>query len=94
VIPYIGMADVQFTEEQEFTRANVRPSLFTRLAFATGLVETEQGAQYLLLCVAVAFVSVTIYMVSAAFTKTTKYENPYKAGHNALLPASAAAQQP
>lgn len=81
------MADgVQFTEEQEFAKANIRPSLLVRLAYSTGLVQTEQGVQYLLLTVMGICVVASFYVLHSAFTTTTKLENPYQVGQSALVP--------
>jgi hypothetical protein len=59
------MTDIQFNEEQEFNRPAEVPqqSVFIRLALKTGLVKTEQGANYLLLGVAIVGILFTLFMM-------------------------------
>ena len=59
------MADLQFSEEQEFSRPveTQQQSLFIRLVYKTGLVHTERDAEYLLLGVAVIGILFTLFML-------------------------------
>ena len=59
------MADLQFSEEQEFTRPAEVPqqSVFIRLALKTGLIQTERSAEYLLLGIAVVGIVFTLFML-------------------------------
>lgn len=49
------MTDIQFQEEQEFSRPDAAPaeSVFIRLVYKTGLVSTKTQAEYVLLGFAV-----------------------------------------
>ena len=74
------MADLQFIEEQDLQHralASAQPSFLARIALSTGVVETEQGAQYLLLGVAVLCVIVTGYVLTTAFTRPAPPPNPF-----------------
>lgn len=59
------MSGIQFDEEQEFSRPTEtqQQSLLIRLAYKTGLVQTKQGAEYLLLGIAVVGILFTIFML-------------------------------
>lgn len=81
------MANLQFNEEQEFTRLNTAPrqSFLMRLAFKTGFVQTEKGAQYLLLAVAGVFLLTALFIVFSDDSSAPQ-RNPYVEGQNVLLP--------
>lgn len=59
------MTELQFQEDQEFSRPVIAPqqSLFIRLAYKTGLVQTERGAEYLLLSIAAIGILFTVFML-------------------------------
>jgi hypothetical protein len=58
------MADLQFIEPQEYgqRRTLPPPSFLTRLVLRSGLVETERGAQYLLLGVTVVCIGIALFL--------------------------------
>ncbi len=58
------MTDIQFEGESEFERpsATAAPSpLFVRLLLRTGLVQTERGANYVLIGIIVACILIVLY---------------------------------
>ena len=83
------MADLQFNEGQEYARPDLQPSLLTRLVVQTGLVQTERGAQYVLLIVAVLCLIAAMYVAFSSVSNSAAPQSPYKVGQNALLPATA-----
>ena len=64
------MADIQFNEEQQYVRRSIsveqKQSFLVRLVFASGLATTEEGAQKVLLLIAVISIvlAVGIYVYS------------------------------
>ena len=63
------MADLQFHEEQVYTpRSNpAQQSFLTRFVLGSGIVDTEQGVQYVLLGATVFFVVATLWVGFASF---------------------------
>ena len=62
------MAELQFNEEpQEFSRydAATRPSALARLVLATGVVETQEAAQYVLFGLFILFTAATLWIFFA-----------------------------
>ena len=84
------MSDVQFNEEQEFSQRRTAPqqSFLMRLAFKTGLVQTEKGALYLLLAVAGTLLLIALFIVFSG-DGSVPSRNPYVEGQNVLLPPGA-----
>ena len=84
------MSDVQFNEEQEFPQRYIAPqqSFLMRLAFKTGLVQTEKGALYLLLAVAGTLLLIALFIVFSG-DGSVPSRNPYVEGQNVLLPPGA-----
>ncbi len=60
------MTDIQFEGESEFERPSVAasPPLLVRLLLRTGLVQTERGANYVLVGVVFVCVVVAIFLFS------------------------------
>lgn len=72
------MADIQFEEEQQFQRygqAEQKPFMI-RLVLRTGIVSTEQQAKYVLICVAVFLIlmSVVIFSVGGGAQDTSQMD--------------------
>ncbi len=84
------MSNVQFNEEQEFSQRRTAPrqSFLMRLAFKTGLVQTEKGALYLLLAVAGTLLLIALFIVFSG-DGSVPSRNPYVEGQNVLLPPGA-----
>ncbi len=61
------MTDIQFDEEQEFSRPIALPkqSTFVRLVLKTGIIKTEQGANYFLLGLVVICVCIIFFVVTS-----------------------------
>ena len=75
------MADIQFEEEQEFSRPIAAPSQPTsvRLALATGLVKTEKQAEYMLIGTSLVILVVAFfvwYVSSPSFSGGINPQNP------------------
>lgn len=85
------MTDLQFNEEQEFTRLDTAPQFpfIIRLALKTGVVQTERGAQYLLLAVAGALLLISLLILFSGGGGAPP-ENPYVEGQDVFLPPGAA----
>lgn len=81
------MTDLQFNEEQEFTRLDTapQPPFLIRLALKTGVVQTEKGAQYLLLAIAAALLLISLFILFSGGGSAPP-PNPYVEGQNVLLP--------
>ena len=57
------MADIQFEEEQYQRPAeSEKKSLFIRLVLATGIVSTDQQAEYVLLGIAIVGIIVSLFL--------------------------------
>lgn len=68
----IAMADIQFEEEQMYTRpttASPQQSALTRLVLKTGIVRSERAAQYVLLGVAALALIATALIAANAFDR-------------------------
>ena len=71
------MADLQFNEGQEFARPDLPPpSFLTQLVLKTGLVETEQAAQYVLFGLFVIFTIATLWIVLAPEKTSSQTGSP------------------
>lgn len=86
------MTDLQFNEEQEFTRLSMapQPPFLIRLALKTGVVQTERGARYLLLAIAGALLLISLFILFSG-DGSAPSKNPYVEGQDVLLPPGAAA---
>lgn len=73
------MANLQFNEEQDIYRRPDMPqySFLTRFVLGTGLVKTEQGAQYLLLGVAVVCILAALWLTLSSSTSAPP-PSPFK----------------
>lgn len=66
------MADVIFEDDQEGTVTRIqqpvssRPSFLVRTIFKLGLAKTEQGAQYVLLAVAIVCIILSVIALTSA----------------------------
>lgn len=88
------MADLQFNEEQQMYIPRSNPaqrSFLARLVLGSGIVDTEQGVQYVLLGITISCVVATIYIVVAGLTTTTKLETlpTVQDGQYRIVPAYA-----
>ncbi|MBU6490934.1 hypothetical protein KGQ25_02140 [Patescibacteria group bacterium] len=56
------MADIQFEEEQEFSRPDVAPqqSVFVRFVLSTGIVSTQKQAEYVLFVIAILAIIISV----------------------------------
>ena len=81
------MADVQFDEEQEFSRPNAgfQSPAIVQFVMKTGFAKTEQGANYFLLGVVVVCVIATIG-VFALNGEGHSAVQVFKVGQNVFLP--------
>ena len=80
------MVDLQFNEDQEFSQpiAPSKQSAFVRFVLSTRLVETERGANYVLLGVAVIGLLFTFFSFSSNGDNTTSSQQ-LKEGQSAFL---------
>ena len=89
------MDDLQFNEEQEFSRPIVesKPSIFVRLILSPGIVSTTEAANYVLLGVAGMCILATFFVL---FSNGAKKPPPpsYKEGQNILMPPGTAVPAP
>ena len=66
------MTDIQFEEEQMYTRPNTalkQQSALARLVLKTGIVRSERAAQYVLLGVAALALIATALIATSAFDR-------------------------
>ncbi len=88
------MSDLQFDEDQEVSRPVTvsRQSVFIRLSLATGVVNTEEGANYLLLGLSIVVLIVAGLIASSGVGKPP--HNPYKEGQSTLVLLEAPVRTP
>lgn len=67
------MADIQFNEEQEFSRrtAAAQTPRFVRLVLKTGIVSTEKGANYVLLIAVVVAGILALFVIPFSLGPTS-----------------------
>ncbi len=89
------MADIQFSEEQEFSRPVIesKQSTFVRLILSTGIVSTVEAANYVLLGIAAVCVLATFFILLSSGAKKPPPPS-FKAGQNILMPPGTAAPAP
>lgn len=82
------MADIQFQEEQEFSRPDTVPaeSVFIRLVYKTGLVSTKTQAEYVLIGFAVLLLILAFLIPS--FVGPSQQKVPQSVIDAAMKPSS------
>ena len=83
------MTDLQFGEDQEFSRPAMMPqqqSLFVRLVLRTGIVTTEKEAEYVLIGIIVLCVVIMFFMLTSGGSSNSS-ALPFEEGQNIVLPA-------